>query len=357
MAVISRVYGRRLGDFQTGQAFHHPCEVTLDEGVCSIFYASFAEASPIYRSEHFAKALGFNGRVVHPLLLMNFGLSFSVQDIFEQAVANLAWLNVHFPNPAYVGDTITAYSQVLSATPSKKKNRGTVHIQTTVVDQNNSPVCEFERIILVPEGKVQNELISWVGIIPMAMTQYPVLIDNLNFGSGAPTAAFDGFFENFRVGDILIHNPGRTVGESEQMRLATLFCNPHALHTDAVYCKTRSFAKRCIVDGGIAFSYVHALVSRDTGGQAIWTCGFDNGANPNPVLPGDTIRAAQKVIAKEAISKFIGKITFRLVGIKNEDPAKLLDQNIEIFKPEKSQKPISAKILEIDRTVLLRRKS
>ncbi len=359
MTVTRKVHGRKLGDFHNGQLFRHPWEVTLDEGVLARFMSSFPETSPIYRSNHFARSLGFNGRVVHPLALFNFGMSFSAQDISEQAVANLAWLDLRFPNPAYVGDSISAYSRILSATPSKRKNRGTVHVQTTVVDQENSPVCVFERIILVPKGRILEKGESWTGKIPWTMTPYPVLIDNLDFGPGAPISSFEGFLEDFRVGDILIHDTGRTVGFSENYELSTLFCNPHPLHTDALYCETRSISRRPIIDSGVIFAFVHAMAARDTGGQVIWTMGFDNGMTPYPAMPGDTIYAAQKVLAKELISRFAGKITFRLAGIKNEHPSSLIEAGIDIFKPAKGRgsKPVPSKILEIDRTVLLRRKS
>ena len=49
----------------------------------------FQDATPTYASNVAATSLGFRERPVHPLLLLNLGLSFSVHDVSEQAIANL----------------------------------------------------------------------------------------------------------------------------------------------------------------------------------------------------------------------------------------------------------------------------
>ena len=41
------------------------------------------------------------------IFLLNLGLSFSVHDVSEQAIAHLAYLDVRFPEPCYAGDTVT----------------------------------------------------------------------------------------------------------------------------------------------------------------------------------------------------------------------------------------------------------
>ena len=41
---------------------------------------------------------GFADRPVHPIALVNFGLSFSVHDVSEQAIAHLAYIDVRFRN-------------------------------------------------------------------------------------------------------------------------------------------------------------------------------------------------------------------------------------------------------------------
>jgi 2-methylfumaryl-CoA hydratase len=85
-------YGRKLDDFEVGATYAHPWEVTLDGGTLALAQASFLDACPTYSSATTARALGLRDRPVHPLVLLNLGLSFSVHDVSEQAIAHLAYL-------------------------------------------------------------------------------------------------------------------------------------------------------------------------------------------------------------------------------------------------------------------------
>lgn len=138
-------YGRCLEDFKVGDVYAHPWDVTVDEGMLAVFYASFQDATPTYASRTYARALGLSDRPVHPLLLLNLGLSFSVHDVSEQAIAHLAYIDVRFPAPCYPGDTVTASSQVLSAKGTSRADRGVVEVRTVLANQLGHVVCRFDR--------------------------------------------------------------------------------------------------------------------------------------------------------------------------------------------------------------------
>src|SRR5215216_402972 len=149
--VIEPKYGRLLDDFRVGEIYHHPWEVTIDEGMLAMFAASFLDANPIYSSRRYARELGFRDRVVHPLVLMNLALGFTVHDVSEQTIAHLAYIDLKFPNAAYTGDTLTVSSKVLGARRSgSNPDRGIVHVQTTGVNQDGIPLISFERKALMP---------------------------------------------------------------------------------------------------------------------------------------------------------------------------------------------------------------
>jgi len=333
--------------------------VTLDEGMLAFFSASFMESSPIYSSVHFARALGFSTRVVPPLVLLNFGLSFSVLDVSEQAIAHLAYIDVRFPNPSYPGETITAASEVLGTKLAGSGDRGTVHVRTTVWNQDLIPVCVFERMALIPTGTVPDTVLRpWEGPIPAEKSRFPAFLSTLNLTNEKTRSGFWGYFEDFRAGDVIVHDTGRTIGLSEHMQLTTLFRNTHPLHFDAEYCKTGSFTKDRVVYGGLVLGFTHAIASRDTGGQVVWPLSFGNGAHPNPTMAGDTIRAVQKVMSKEDIAEFYGQVTFRLIGVKNTDPETFISDGIDLFIPEREKKDgkIKEKVVEIDLTVVVRKR-
>jgi 2-methylfumaryl-CoA hydratase len=363
--LIGPVYGRLTEDFEVGAVHHHPWEVTLDDGLLAMFAASFLDPNPLYSSRVFARELGFRDRVVHPLVLLNLAIGYSVHDISEQALAHLAYIDVRFPAASYPGDTLTASSKVLGVRISKSNpNRGIVHVHTLGRNQDGQPVISFQRKALIPAGKLDRQALSPADPIDTGTareTTQPVPEDaplgslpkELSGRILVPERAGTrpGFFEDFQVGDTILHENGRTIGETEHMQLTMLSRNSHPLHFDEVYSRERSIAKTRLVCGPLVFAWIVSLASRDTAANALWQTGFDNGSHPNPVFAGDTLFAASRVIAKREQSDSAGTVRFKLVGARNIRPAALLKSGIDLFDDTPEQK-----VLEIEREVLLPRR-
>ncbi len=371
MAQKSFKYGRLLDDFEEGATYEHPWDVTIDGGTVALFQASFLDAVPVFASARYARELGFRDRPLHALLLLNLGLSFSVHDVSEQAIAHLAYIDVKFPEAAYAGDTITAASTVLGKKVASSGDRGVVHVRTIVRNQHDLVVCSFERkalvragghlagrrpspyeVALAPGGAPSRRSIPPPANIPPELREYLRVPKR--------RAGFAGFARDFEVGDVLVHDIGRTVSEAEHMQLTFLVRNSHPLHYDEVYCKApgASFAGTRVVYGGLVFAWVASLASRDTCGNVVWDLRYDNGAHPSGVVAGDTLFAASKVLAKEPHDAQSSAVTFRLVGTKNVPPRALLDAGRaeDVFTAELGRdeaRKVKEKVFEIDRTVLM----
>lgn len=364
MKTFSPRYGRLLEDFEAGAVYAHPWDVTVDAGTIAVFQASFMDAMPTFASRAYAEALGFRDRPVHPLLLLNLGLSFSVQDVSEQAIAHLAYIDARFPNPCYPGDTVMAASRVLGVKPASSGDRGVVHVRTTVWNQSSEVVCTFERKALVRAGgKLDQRPVAPTVHVPAELLDAPRVPAALRTDGAMPArpAAFAGFFEDVSVGDVFLHQVGKTVGESEHMQLTSLVRNSHPLHFDEHYCKEgNSFTGTRVVYGGLVFSWIASLASRDVAGNAIWELSFDDGAHPAGVVAGDTLYAASKVLGKKDINASLGEVTYRLVGVKNVRPDTLINDGADLFTAElgkdKAQR-VTQKVFEITRTLLVRKRS
>jgi 2-methylfumaryl-CoA hydratase len=368
---IQPKYGRLLDDFLIGDIYHHPWEVTIDDGMLAMFAASFLDPNPLYSSRRFARELGFKDRVVHPLVMLNLALSFTVHDISEQAIAHLAYIDLKFPNAAHSGDTLSVYSEILGLRVSESKpDRGVVHLRTTGVNQDGVVVVTFERKALIPTGKLEGrahpEAVQTTAETTKSISDSSslkvgsenrlksVLPDTLpaELAVEIKTPAWPGrprgLFEDFEVGDVILHSIGHTVGESEHMQLTILTRNSHPLHFDEVYCLERSFTKTRVVEGGLVFAWTASLASRDTTANGLWEIGYDKGSHPNPVLAGDTLYAASRVIEKQNRDERTGIVRFKLVGVKNEAPISLSRRGIDLFEGRFDQK-----VFEIERAVLL----
>lgn len=361
--VIEPQYGRKLDDFKVGEVYQHPWEVTIDEGMMAMFAASFLDANPLYSSRRFARDLGFRDRVVHPLLLLNLALSFTVHDVSEQAIAHLAYMDLKFPHAAHSGDTLSASTEVLGVRPSASRpDRGIVHVRTTGVNQDGLPLVYFERKALIPAGTLADRAhpphshaatnppraSGPLSQPPQAMKE-PLpkelaLVIRAPRWAGRPA----GLFEDFHAGDVILHSGGRTVGHSEHMQLTMLTRNSHPLHFDEVYSRERSFARTRVVEGGLVFAWAASLASRDTTANALWELGYDRGSHPNPVLGGDTIYAASRVTDTRNHSARAGVVRFHLVGVKNRQPAALIKDGVNLFTDG-----FDEKVFEIERAVLL----
>lgn len=367
--VIEPKYGRLLDDFQVGDVYHHPWEVTIDDGMLAMFAGSFLDPNPLYSSRRFARDLRFQDRVVHPLVMLNLALSFTVHDVSEQAIAHLAYIDLKFPNAAYSGDTISVYSEILGVRVSESKpGRGVVHLRTNGVNQDGVVVVTFERKALIPTGKLEGR--AHPEMVQGATEATELVSDSSGSEAGSQhrlksmlplpselageinTPAWPGrprgLFEDFEEGDVILHSIGHTVGESEHMQLTILTRNSHPLHFDEVYCRERSFTKTRVVEGGLVFAWTASLASRDTTANALWEVGYDKGSHPNPVLAGDTLYAASRVIETHERDEQSGIVRFKLVGVKNEKPASLLAAGLDLFDGRFDQK-----VFEIERSILL----
>jgi 2-methylfumaryl-CoA hydratase len=325
-----------------------------------LFAASFQDALPTYASQTAALSVGLKGRPAHPLLLLNLGISFSVHDVSEQAVANLAYIDVRFPNACYPGDTVRASSKVVGIKPVSTGDKGMIQVRTELVNQDDVLVCSFERKALVRAGRLSGRPADPPHDVgePTADPARSPEFDLMRGPARPRRGGFSTFWEDFQVGDIYAHEVGRTVSESEHMQLTTLTRNSHPLHFDERYCQTGSFAKTRVVFGGLVLSWVLSLTSRDTAGNGIWDLGLDDGAHPSGVLAGDTLFAATKVLAKEERGPHAGSVTLRVVGVKGTQPKSLIEKGADLFTPElgKADGKVKEKVVEITRTLLVKRR-
>ncbi len=79
---------------------------------------------------------------------------------------------------------------------------------------------------------------------------------------------FGHYFEEFHVGDIYKHWPGKTVTESDNNLFCLLTVNRHPLHSDIEYAKMHHHGKVLVV-GTLVISLVVGMSVADISGTAI----------------------------------------------------------------------------------------
>ena len=104
-------------------------------------------------------------------------------------------------------------------------------------------------------------------------------------------------FEDFVIGDIYEHRPGRTISEADNTWFTLLTMNTHPLHFDKEYVKESEFGQ-ILVNSCLTLSIVAGMSVSDVSQKAIANLGWTDIKLPAPVFIGDTIYAESEVIDK-----------------------------------------------------------
>ncbi len=148
-AVLSRK-GNRFEDMRIGELFIHHWGRTINAADTTQFTTQTAAFCPLYLNEPYACALGHPGLVVNPLLVFNMVFGISVEDLSEGGGPFLGVDACEFVQPVYVGDTLTAKSEVMAKRESRgQKNMGIVTWATRGFNQQDELIIEFQRTNLV----------------------------------------------------------------------------------------------------------------------------------------------------------------------------------------------------------------
>lgn len=133
---------------------------------------------------------------------------------------------------------------------------------------------------------------------------------------------FGRYFDDFVVGDIYEHRPGRTVTETDNIWFTLLTMNTHPVHFDTAYAAKSEFG-RPLVNSCLTLSMVVGMSVSDVSQKAVANLGWNDIRLTAPVFVGDTLYAESEVIAKrESASRPTqGIVTVRTIGKKADGGA------------------------------------
>jgi itaconyl-CoA hydratase len=105
------------------------------------------------------------------------------------------------------------------------------------------------------------------------------------------------YYEDFHVGDVYEHRPGRTISETDNSWFTLLTMNTHPLHFDKAYAEKSEFGQ-LLVNSALTLSIVAGMSVSDTSQKAIANLGWSDIKLTAPVFVGDTIYAESEVLDK-----------------------------------------------------------
>lgn len=296
--------GNFLEDFRVGQLFRHKVGKTVTEGLFNAFTEFGMTTNPLSKNLRYAQRYGFRGMVAPPGLVMNIVFSQSVEDISENARANLEYRDIRFGAPVYIGDTIEAETTVIGVQPSSREpDRGVVHVQTTGRNQHGEVVLTFQRKVQVwkgnPDATVEAATLSDLPPVPCALV-LPPYDASRRYGELAYLTNSDTYYEDLTPGDTIEHSRGRTV-TTAHMELTAMLDNTAQVHSNQYLIEQnpqKYIGGQLIVYGGIPFNLCLGLSCPDVGDNALGDVCYVTGRHTGPVFVGDTVFASTEITGK-----------------------------------------------------------
>ena len=128
---------------------------------------------------------------------------------------------------------------------------------------------------------------------------------------------FGRYLEDFEVGDVYKHWPGKTITEYDDHLFCMITMNHHPLHTNEWFAEKETVHGKNVVVGNLVYSLVLGMSVPDVSGAAIANLEIESLTHQRPTFHGDTIYAETRVLdKKESSSKNDrGVVTVETKGI------------------------------------------
>jgi itaconyl-CoA hydratase len=105
------------------------------------------------------------------------------------------------------------------------------------------------------------------------------------------------YYEEFVVGDVYEHRPGRTITEADNTWFTLLTMNQHPSHFDVEFARKTEFG-RCLVASPLTVAIMTGQSVSDVSQKAVANLGWKEIRMTKPVFAGDTLYSESEVLEK-----------------------------------------------------------
>ena len=108
-------------------------------------------------------------------------------------------------------------------------------------------------------------------------------------------ASYGRYLEDFELGAVYEHRPGRTLTDADNIHFSLLTMNFHPMHCDVAFAEKSEFGK-LLVSSGLTLAVVLGMTVNDISGKAVANLGWKEINLTAPVFAGDTLYAETEVL-------------------------------------------------------------
>src|ERR1700687_5274800 len=138
--------GRFYEDFTVGDIYPHPLGRTVTDMDNILFTTLTMNTNPIHFDANLAAKTEFGKILVNSCFTLSLVTGLSVTDLSVNVIANVQWTDVVLPNPAFIGYSIYAPSEILEKRDSKARpHAGIVAARSEGFNQNGDIVISYLR--------------------------------------------------------------------------------------------------------------------------------------------------------------------------------------------------------------------
>jgi acyl dehydratase len=139
--------GKYFEDLEVGARFTHQPSRTVTETDNLLFTALTLNPQPLHLDAEFARNTQHGQILVNSIFTLGLVVGLSVADTtLGTTLGNLGFDKTTFPNPVFIGDTITSVTVVVDKRESaSKRDRGVVTFEHQGINQRGEIVCSCIR--------------------------------------------------------------------------------------------------------------------------------------------------------------------------------------------------------------------
>ena len=150
MKQIKNNFGRSFKEFKIDEKIFHWPRKTITESDHNLFCLLTMNHHPIHIDKIFANKSKFKKRLVVGTYVFSLVVGMTVRDISGKAIANLNYEKINHFALVFNGDTVSAYSKIISKeTSASNKRNAKIKIMTVAQNQKKEKVLSFYRTILI----------------------------------------------------------------------------------------------------------------------------------------------------------------------------------------------------------------